>query len=252
MPKAVRVPAPFEPLFNLAEGFVEGLFAKLVRRPEQGTLHVGDDRYVLMRAESFYLAWSEALEASYGRDATRDLLYNTAREIGRADCKAFSKKLKVKDPEHVRVRGAAQQRQALDVAGLRVLRGILRRLVQRRLRPRGARQGDPLSGLRRRRLRIRHGHGGRPRRPRRPPPRAVSSKRPADVGVFAGRVLDVLERYTMFPWPLLKTQAERNGCDPLGLTPEDLPALLDDVEVALARFTSPEKATAAMNELRRL
>ena len=60
MPKAVRVPAAFEPLFNLAEGFVEGLFAKLVRRPEQGSLHVGEDRYVLMRAESFYLAWSEA------------------------------------------------------------------------------------------------------------------------------------------------------------------------------------------------
>ncbi len=97
MPKAVRVPAAFEPLFNLAEGFVEGLFAKLVRRPEQGTLHVGEDRYVLMRAESFYLAWSEALEASFGKEATRDLLYNTAREIGRADCKAFCDRLKVKD-----------------------------------------------------------------------------------------------------------------------------------------------------------
>lgn len=97
MPKSVRVPPPFEPLFALAEGFVESLFSRLVRQPEKGTIHVGEDRYVLMRAESFYLSWSEALTETFGAEATRDLLYNTAREIGRADCAAFSKRLGVTD-----------------------------------------------------------------------------------------------------------------------------------------------------------
>lgn len=77
----------------------------------------------------------------------------------------------------------------------------------------------------------------------------MSAKRPADVGAFAGRVLDVLERHTMFPWPLLKTQAERGGIDPASLSAADLPRILDDIERALARFTSPEKAALARQEL---
>jgi predicted hydrocarbon binding protein len=60
-------------------------------------VHVGAERYVLMRAESFYLAWSEALEASFGAEATNELLYNTARAIGRADCASFCERLGVKD-----------------------------------------------------------------------------------------------------------------------------------------------------------
>lgn len=80
----------------------------------------------------------------------------------------------------------------------------------------------------------------------------MSAKRPADVGAYAGRVLDVLERHTMFPWPLLKTQAERAGLDPAALAPADLRVILDDVEKALARFTSPEKAALARVELQAL
>ena len=98
MPKAAIVPPHFAPPFDAAESFVEGLFTSMERRPEDGTLRLGGDRYVLMRAESFYLAWSEALEASFGIEATRDLLYNTAREIGRADCRAFCERLGLTDP----------------------------------------------------------------------------------------------------------------------------------------------------------
>lgn len=97
MPKAAIVPAPFAGLFDHAESYVEGLFARFKREPSKGTLHIGEDRYVLMRAESFYLAWSEALEATFGPEATRDLLYNTAREIGRADGRAFALRMGVTD-----------------------------------------------------------------------------------------------------------------------------------------------------------
>jgi predicted hydrocarbon binding protein len=97
MPISVKVPPPFAPAFDTAEQFVAGLFNSLVRHPEEGTLRVSGERYVLMRAESFYLAWSEALEASFGEEVTRELLYNTARAIGRADCASFCERLGVTD-----------------------------------------------------------------------------------------------------------------------------------------------------------
>ena len=52
MLKSVRVPPHFEPPFARAETFVQRLFDDFRRQPEQGMLHVGGDRYVLMRAES--------------------------------------------------------------------------------------------------------------------------------------------------------------------------------------------------------
>ncbi len=97
MPISVKVPPPFVPPFDHAEQFVAGLFNAIDRNPSQGTLHVSGERYVLMRAESFYLAWSEALEASFGEEVTRELLYNTARAIGRADCASFCERLGVTD-----------------------------------------------------------------------------------------------------------------------------------------------------------
>jgi hypothetical protein len=56
MPISAKVPAPFAPLFDAAEGFVSKLFSSITRKPEAGTVHVGDERYVLMRAESFYVS----------------------------------------------------------------------------------------------------------------------------------------------------------------------------------------------------
>lgn len=98
MLESVRVPAPMEPLFAQAETYVSKLFETLVRRPEKGTVHVGDERYVIMRAESLFLAWFTALEQTFGADIAREFIYNTAREIGRADSVSFAKKLGLTDP----------------------------------------------------------------------------------------------------------------------------------------------------------
>ncbi len=97
MLKSVRVPAAFEPPFERAERFVEQLFSDFQRRPEEGTLHVGGERYVLVRAESLYLTWFEALAAAFGDEAAEEFVYNTAREIGRSDSAAFSKRLGLTD-----------------------------------------------------------------------------------------------------------------------------------------------------------
>jgi predicted hydrocarbon binding protein len=69
----------------------------MVRRPEEGVLRIGDQRYVLMRCESLYLGWYEAMAQTFGEETAREFIYNTAREIGRADGADFSERLKVTD-----------------------------------------------------------------------------------------------------------------------------------------------------------
>lgn len=95
MLKSVRVPPPFEEPFSRAETYVESLFEQFERHPEQGTLRVGGQRYVLMRSESLYLAWFDAMAETFGETAAREFIYNTAREIGRSDSADFSERLQV-------------------------------------------------------------------------------------------------------------------------------------------------------------
>ena len=96
--KSVKVPPPFEPPFAAGETFVEGLFSQVERKPEQGTVHVGGERYVFLRCESLYLAWFEAMADTFGEDAAGKFIYNTAREIGRSDAEAFTKRQGVENP----------------------------------------------------------------------------------------------------------------------------------------------------------
>lgn len=97
MLKSVKVPPPFVPLFEKAEAYVEKLFSELERRPDRGTVRVGGQRYVLVRCESLYLNWFEAMANSFGEDQAREFLYNTAREIGRSDSADFSARRGVSD-----------------------------------------------------------------------------------------------------------------------------------------------------------
>ena len=97
MLKSVRVPPELEPPFARAEKFVEQLFAEFQRRPQDGTLHVGGDRYVLVRAQSLYAGFFDALAESFGEEVARGFIYNTAREIGRSDSRTFSERLNLTD-----------------------------------------------------------------------------------------------------------------------------------------------------------
>ncbi len=95
MLKAARVPPPFVAPFEAAERHVEKLFARIERKPEQGTLRVGGDRYVLVSCDSLYLAWFDSMAKTFGDEAASEFIYNTAREIGRNDCRRFNEKLEV-------------------------------------------------------------------------------------------------------------------------------------------------------------
>jgi hypothetical protein len=77
----------------------------------------------------------------------------------------------------------------------------------------------------------------------------MQPRRPDQLSPLSSQVLDVLQRCTMFPWPLLKTQADRHGIDGAALDVDGLRLIIDDLVKGLERFGSPQKAAAARTDL---
>ena len=82
----------------------------------------------------------------------------------------------------------------------------------------------------------------------------LSDARPAGVEFepFASLVFDVMARYTVFPWSVLKTQCEMRGIDAARITPAQLSEIAPRLAASVARFTSPEQGRAVKQELDRL
>lgn len=59
----------------------------------------------------------------------------------------------------------------------------------------------------------------------------------------------VLQKYTVFPWPVLSTQCKRLAIDPVNITIDDLGRLITPLAVGVARFTSPAHETTVRNKL---
>lgn len=89
MPTTARVPEPFIPLFDAAETYVRSHFERLRREPERGTIHVGDERYVLVRAASLTTGFLEVMRDVIGEEEALKFWYRMARVIGREDAAAF-------------------------------------------------------------------------------------------------------------------------------------------------------------------
>jgi hypothetical protein len=66
---------------------------------------------------------------------------------------------------------------------------------------------------------------------------------------LAREVFRILERYTVFPWPILAAQCKRAGTDPLHLDTVRLAVLIPLLAAGVGRFTSPEKESAVKREL---
>ncbi|NTV53569.1 MAG: hypothetical protein HGA76_11240 [Candidatus Firestonebacteria bacterium] len=98
MPKSVQVPGPFVPLFEVAEKYVDGLFKEFKHQPEKGTLHIGQERYILVRGESLFVTLFEQLENSFGPEQAQEFIYNMARIIGKSDAEAFTRTRNITDP----------------------------------------------------------------------------------------------------------------------------------------------------------
>lgn len=78
---------------------------------------------------------------------------------------------------------------------------------------------------------------------------ALDRTPPRALGPLAISVYEVLERYTAFPWPVLKSQCRKNGVDPTQLTPATLGAVIQDLALAVGRFNSMTSGLAVRREL---
>ena len=80
------------------------------------------------------------------------------------------------------------------------------------------------------------------------------TKRPDDTELspLAQQVLDILGKYTAFPWPVFFAQCRRVNHDPARLGPTELEEILPRLSAGVARFTSPQKGENVERELRAL
>ena len=78
--------------------------------------------------------------------------------------------------------------------------------------------------------------------------------RPAGVefNALSESVFDILRDFTAFPWPLLRTQAERAGADPAALGRTALKRLIEPLAAGVARFNTPEAGREVQLALERL
>jgi hypothetical protein len=93
------------PLFERAQEWVGSYFGDRKFAPENGSIRVRDQRYILVRAESlsvrffdFVQAMYPGLEESDAFHAAGTVLYDLALSMGQADAAAFCNKLGLSDP----------------------------------------------------------------------------------------------------------------------------------------------------------
>jgi len=100
----VKVPKEMEPLFEKAEVFVKQYFDTMKQDPTKGTITIGGERYVLIRASSLRLELARSIgrmmniQDKIAEESASKILYNLAQTIGQSDAKQFHTAMKVKDP----------------------------------------------------------------------------------------------------------------------------------------------------------
>jgi predicted hydrocarbon binding protein len=105
MQDTVKVPDELAPAFEKAQERVRSYFEDRFFLPEAGLISVGDERYVLIRAESLSLRFFEYVRSMYPAledldafHAAGAILYDLATGMGRSDAEAFAQKKGITDP----------------------------------------------------------------------------------------------------------------------------------------------------------
>ncbi len=102
--QSAKVPESMIPVFEKAEEYVQSYFSTFTANKKEGTITIGDDRYILVRAKSLRLHFAKSLGEAMGlseefaEDAVDNLLYIMAKSIGKEDAKHFASVQKVADP----------------------------------------------------------------------------------------------------------------------------------------------------------
>jgi two-component system, cell cycle sensor histidine kinase and response regulator CckA len=102
---AAKVPVEVEAQFATAEQYVAEYFSHREEQPEKGTITIGGERYVLVRAASlFYHFWTfikslyPQLSEDEAVDSAARILFDIAHGIGKADARRFHQVMGVSDP----------------------------------------------------------------------------------------------------------------------------------------------------------
>ena len=103
--KTVNVPEMFMPPFLKAQDYVKRFFADRDENPEQATIKISGERYILVRAASMSIEFFDLMKYLYrdyseeeSRKVSNGFLFDIAHALGKADAKVFHTKMKVKDP----------------------------------------------------------------------------------------------------------------------------------------------------------
>jgi signal transduction histidine kinase len=103
--RTVSVPEAIAPLFLRAQEYVRRYFADRQEDPEQSRIVISGERYVLVRAASMSVEFFDLVTSLYAdrgpeeaANVARNLLYDLAHSLGRADARAFATKMGLTDP----------------------------------------------------------------------------------------------------------------------------------------------------------
>ena len=102
--KSVNVPEQMVPLFEQAEKYVKNYFASYESNNTDGTLSIGGERYILVRAKSLRVNFEKhigdvlGLPEDLAQMAAENFLYMLARSLGQEDAKHFYTIQHIEDP----------------------------------------------------------------------------------------------------------------------------------------------------------
>jgi len=103
--KTVSVPEQFEPVFLKAQEYVARYFEGFRPDPEHGTIEIGGQRYILVRAASMSFEFFDMISSLYAdrgaeeaRRIASSFLFDIAHAVGKADARAFHQRMNVTDP----------------------------------------------------------------------------------------------------------------------------------------------------------
>jgi signal transduction histidine kinase/CheY-like chemotaxis protein/predicted hydrocarbon binding protein len=103
--KTVKVPENIEPIFARMEPIVSSFFSSRIFKPEQGTIEIGDERYILVRGAALSVEFFAFVKRLFGagreteaNEFARNMLFDFAHAIGKSDAESFHAKMHLDDP----------------------------------------------------------------------------------------------------------------------------------------------------------
>lgn len=103
--RTVSVPKPIEEVFARAEKSTRDYFADRSEQPEQGTIEISGERYILIRAASLSVEFVDLIKSLHpdGTEAeahriAADFLFDLAHATGKSDARHFHQRTGASDP----------------------------------------------------------------------------------------------------------------------------------------------------------